>query len=471
MTDWHTEWHLASAAAIAAAVRAREVRAGEIAEAALARAARLNPRLNAYTAITDARARADARAVDDAIDAGRDPGPLAGVPFAAKNLFDIAGLTTLAGSAIERDAPPAARDAWVVARLREAGAVCLGALNMDAYAYGFTTENAAFGATVNPHDTATRRSAGGSSGGSGAAVAGGLATLALGTDTNGSIRVPASVCGIWGLKPTYGRLSRQGCFPFVASLDHVGPFARGVGDLALAYNALQGRDPSDQAQAERPAEPVTADAPWQGLRVARLGGYFARGGQPAVQAAADRVAHALGATAVLDLPDVAAARAAAFLITAAEGAALHLDRLRTRAGEFEPLSRDRLRAGALLPAAWVLHAQKLRAVFRDTLRAVFRDHDILVAPATPAVAQPLGQEWLEADGARVKLRPSFGVYTQPISFIGLPVLAAPVPGAEGPLPAGVQLIAAPWREDLLFQAAAKLERDGICAAPVAEGYR
>jgi Asp-tRNA(Asn)/Glu-tRNA(Gln) amidotransferase A subunit family amidase len=278
------------------------------------------------------------------------------------------------------------------------------------------------------------------------------------------------VCGVWGLKPTYGRLSRRGCFPFVSSLDHVGPLARGVADLAAAYNALLGRDPADPAQADQPPQPVAIDPDWQGARIARLGGHFAANGHAEAQIAADAVARALGGRAVIDLPDAEAARAAAFLITGAEGGALHLPSLRARPDDFGPLARDRLRAGALIPAAWVVHAQKLRRVFRDQLAAVFRDHDILVAPATPASAQPIGTEWLDIEGRRIKLRPSFGVYTQPISCIGLPVIAAPVRPAAGAMPIGVQLIAAPWREDLLFQAAAALEHAGLCAAPLAEGY-
>jgi AtzE family amidohydrolase len=466
-------WHLASAAEIAAAVRSRAVTAIAVARAALTRIEATDRAVNAFTEVTSTRALADAAAVDAAIAIGADPGPLAGVPFAAKNLFDIEGVVTLAGSIIERRRAPATADAWCVARLRDAGGICLGALNMDEYAYGFTTENAHYGATVNPHDTATRRSAGGSSGGSGAAVAAGLATITLGTDTNGSIRVPASLNGIWGIKPTYGRLSRAGSLLFVPSLDHVGPFARSVADLALAYDALQGHDPADPAQAERPVQRVGGllDQGVGGLRVARLGGYFARSGLPCAQEAADRVAAALGATDTVDLADAAAARAAAYLITSAEGAQMRLPDLRTRPDDFEPLTRDRLLAGALIPAQWVLHAQRLRALFREQLRAVFHDHDILIAPATPAPAQPLGQDMLEADGRRVPLRPSFGVYTQPISCIGLPVIAAPLQNAEGALPIAVQLIAAPWREDALFRAAAMLERAGVCAAPVAPAYR
>ena len=462
-----TALHLCSAHELAARIRGRQLGAVELVRATLERIRARNPELNAFTALTETRAEAEAAATDAALARGDTLGPLAGVPYAAKNLFDIEGLTTVAGSRIERDRPPAAADAFAVAALQRAGAICVGALNMDEYAYGFTTENSHDGACHNPHDLA--RIVGGSSGGSGAAVAGGLVALSLGTDTNGSIRVPASLNGIFGLKPTYGRLSRRGSYPFVPSLDHVGPFARCVADLALAYDAMQGADAADPAQARRPPEPMGEAwrAPRPGLRVARLGGHFRGGGLPAAQSAADRVAQALGVTEEVVLPNAAAARAAAFLITGAEGAQTHLDDLRIRADDFEPLTRDRLLAGALIPAQWVLHAQRIRSGFRAEVARLFADWDILIAPATPSAATPIGQETLEVDGRPIPLRPSFGVYTQPISFIGLPVLAVPVAGADGLLPIGVQLIAAPWREDVLFAAAARLEQDGICTAAVA----
>ena len=225
-------------------------------EAALARISKHDQTLNSFTDVLADRARAKARAVDAAILAGKSAGPLAGVPFAVKNLFDVKGLATRAGSKINRDRPASARDATLVERMEAAGAVLVGALNMGEYAYDFTGENAHDGKSHNPHDTT--RMAGGSSGGSGAAVGGGLVPIALGSDTNGSIRVPSSFCGIFGLKPTYGRLSRARSFPFVTSLDHLGPFARNVSDLALSYDAMQGPDADDAACVARPVEPVTA---------------------------------------------------------------------------------------------------------------------------------------------------------------------------------------------------------------------
>ncbi|CAD5369775.1 1-carboxybiuret hydrolase subunit AtzE [Rubrivivax sp. A210] len=454
---------------LSAALRRRELRVAAVAEAAIARIQATDGRVNAFTQVTATRAMAEAAALDARLDAGDTLAqalPLLGVPYAAKNLFDIEGLTTLAGSKIERDHPAARHDAVLVQRLRRAGALLLGALNMDEYAYGFSTENSHYGATRNPHDLA--RSAGGSSGGSAAAVAAGQVPLSLGSDTNGSIRVPSSLCGVFGLKPTFGRLPRSGSYPFVANLDHLGPFARCVTDLALAYDAMQGGDAADPACVYRPVEP-TADrlGVIDGLRIGVLGGWFREMAQAEARSAVNTVARALGSTRIVEWPAVASARAAAFLITQAESSALHLHNLKARPQDFEPLSRDRFLAGALLPAAWVAQAQRVRRWFARAVAASFADVDVLIAPATPCAAQPLGTEWLEIAGQRLPARPSMGLLSQPISCIGLPVVTVPVWGAHETLPVGVQLIAAPWREDRALAVAAALEAAGVVAAPVA----
>ena len=300
-------------------------------------------------------------------------------------------MPTRAGSKINRDRPPARADATALARLEAAGGVLIGSLNMGEYAYDFTGENAHDGPSRNPHDL--EHMTGGSSGGSGAAVAGGLVPIALGSDTNGSIRVPSSLCGLFGLKPTYGRLSRAGAFPFVASLDHVGPIARSVGDLALAYDAILGRDEADPAQADMPAAPAspTLSHGVKGLRIAKLGGYFARSAESSAIAAVDVVARALKADRVVELAGSEQARSAAYLITMIEGAALHLERLRTRLRDFDPDVGDRLIAGAMLPGAWIAQAQKFRRRFRTEALALFRNVDILLAPATPCRARGWGR--------------------------------------------------------------------------------
>jgi 1-carboxybiuret hydrolase len=455
-----TAW--AQASEIAAAVADGRTSAAAAVDAALARIAARNPVLNAFTAVVDTRARKRAEAIDAARAKGEPPGPLAGVPFAVKNLFDVAGLPTLAGSKINRAYPPAPRDATLIARLEAAGAVLVGALNMGEYAYDFTGENAHDGPSRNPHDIA--HMTGGSSGGSGGAVAGGMVPLALGSDTNGSIRVPASLCGIFGLKPTYGRLSRAHTFPFVASLDHVGPLARSPRDLALAYDAMQGHDADDPVCVARPVEPVTPllNRGTQGLRIAIAGGYFRSNLLPEAETALTRIASALAATREIEIPEAARARAAAFVITASEGGALHLDRLRKQANDFEPVVRDRLIAGAMIPAALVVKAQKFRRWYRQQVLKLFTQVDAILAPATPCPAPAIGQQTFVLGGNELNVRANLGIYTQPISFIGLPVVAVPVP--LKPLPIGIQIIAAPWREDIALRVAHALEQAGTVAA-------
>jgi len=457
-----------SATSIAAAVRAGEARATDVVEAALARIAAASA-LGAFTDVTAERARARTAAIDAAIARGEDPGPLAGAPFAVKNLFDVAGLPTRAGSKINRDLAPAQRDAVLVERLEAAGAVLVGALNMGEYAYDFTGENVHDGPSRNPHDPA--HMSGGSSGGSGTAVGAGLVPLALGSDTNGSIRVPSAFCGLFGLKPTYGRLPRTRTFPFVASLDHLGPMARTVADLAAAYDAMQGADVGDPACRPPAPAPVAPDLALgaNGLRVGVLGGWFARGGMPEAFAAVARAAEALGAGETLEIDDIDAARAAAYVITMQEGAALHLERLRTRGPDFDPAVRERLIAGAMLPGAWGVRAQKLRRVMAERFARAFERYDALLAPATPCRAPRIGQGTMVLDGVEMPVRPNLGIYTQPISFVGLPVVAAPLFDAGERLPLGVQIIAPPWREDVCLRLARALEEAGVATAPIGEG--
>ncbi|HVX75262.1 MAG TPA: AtzE family amidohydrolase [Bradyrhizobium sp.] len=456
-----------SAAEIAQAVAGGKTSALAVTEAALERIARHDPALNSFTDIVAERARTRARAVDAAIASGQKAGPLAGVPFAVKNLFDVEGLATRAGSKINRDRPPASRDATLIERLEAAGAVLVGALNMGEYAYDFTGENIHDGPSRNPHDLT--RMTGGSSGGSGGAVAGRLVPLALGSDTNGSIRVPSSFCGIFGLKPTYGRLSRARSFPFVSSFDHLGPFARNVVDLALAYDTMQGPDPDDAACTARAIEPtaslLTQDV--SPLRIAIAGGYFQKNLFPEATEAVARVAKALGATRTVEIPEAARARAAAYVISTVEGASLHLDRLRQRPHDFDPAVRDRLLAGAMIPGPLVDRAQKFRRWYRTQVLELFKSVDVILAPATPCVAPKIGQATFVLDGVELPVRANIGLHTQPISFIGLPVVAVPVP--LEPMPIGVQIIAAPWREDVALRVAHSLERAGVAVAPPPRG--
>jgi aspartyl-tRNA(Asn)/glutamyl-tRNA(Gln) amidotransferase subunit A len=439
----------AGALQIARAVAQGRSAAEAVVAQALDRIAEVDGRLNAFTAVLRERALEDARRLDARIASGAPPGPLAGAPFAVKNLFDIEGLPTLAGSRIRRHAPAATRDAALIARLKAADAILVGALNMDEFAYGFVTENHHYGPTHNPHDL--DRIAGGSSGGSAVAVSAGLVPLTLGSDTNGSIRVPAALCGVFGLKPTFGALSREGMFPFVDSLDHAGVFARSTQDLAAAFDVLRGSG--------SPIGPRLATLAERPLRIGVLGDWFSQGAFPEVLEGLAQVAEALAAVPGVEARGAEAARAAAFCLTGYEGGRLHRAELKARPQDFDPAVRERLMAGALLPDEVAAMAERCRAAFREVFARLFEDHDILLAPTVPCPAPLIGQSTMVLDGQPVPVRPNLGAYTQPLSFIGVPVLSAPVdrPG----LPVGVQIIAAPGREDLILALAWRLEAEGM----------
>ena len=428
---------------IAAAVRGGQIRATEVVERCLTRLAQGDP-FAAVTRVLAERARAEAAQVDAARAAGHDPGPLAGVPYGVKDLFDVAGLPTTAGSGLYADAAPAATDAEAIVRLRQAGAVLVATLNMDEFAYGFATINARHGTTRNPHDRT--RLAGGSSGGSAAVVAGGMLPFSLGSDTNGSVRVPASLTGLYGLKPTHGALPLGGVFPFAHSFDDVGPFATSVADMRCIWHVLTGVRDAGEGKGEGGGD----------LRLARLGGRFRDNADPDQLSAIDAMAPD---APIIVLPDIARARSAAFVITAFEGGALHADALGRAAMQFDPATRDRLIAGALLPRALYDKAQTFRLQFNQVLAELVADHDVLLAPAAPCVAPPIADPRILIDGAMAPARADLGVHTQPISFTGWPSLAVPL-RRPGRLPLGLQLIGKPGGEAGLLRLAAMLEHKG-----------
>ncbi|MEO0967696.1 MAG: AtzE family amidohydrolase, partial [Cyanobacteria bacterium J06639_18] len=448
------------------------ISAVEVTQAALNRITARQQELNCFTEVTATAALTTAKRIDNEIATGKDPGILAGVPFAVKNLYDIAGLTTLAGAKINAENPPATQDATAIAKLKQAGAILVGALNMDEYAYGFVTENFHYGPTHNPHDL--KRIAGGSSGGSAAAVAGGLVPLTLGSDTNGSIRVPAALCGTFGLKPTYGRLSRAGVALFSSSLDHVGPFARSVRDIATVFDLLQGEDERDPICTKRsPVETrnlISRKTNIDDIKIAIADDYFTKKAAPEALEAVHHVAKALNVSERVTIPEAERARAAAYIITASEGSNLHLDHLRKRPQDFDPATRDRFLAGALIPGSWYIQAQRFRSWYRDRVREIFsknnRDRiDVILAPTTPITAPEIGQQTMVLDGEEILVRPHLGLFTQPLSFIGLPVLSVPIQHPNS-LPLGVQLIAAPYNEELILRVAAVLEKIGVISTAV-----
>lgn len=441
-----------TALSISEAVRSGRTSVTAVVSAALSKCVS-NP-CNAVTTLFSDRAMKRAQMMDRL---GYTKGPLAGVPFAVKNIFDVRDHVTRCGSQSTEVNAPAAEDAFAIRALEEAGAVLVAATNMDELAYGFSGENAHDGDTTNPRREGL--SAGGSSSGSAALVAMGAVPIALGTDTNGSARVPAALSGTVGLKPTYGRLSRRGMQPFVPSLDHVGIFTATVADAELAFEALDRPDPLDPVSA-RLNKPLV-----EGPVCARLGGWFSKPLAPDVADALDKACGVLSATRTVQLDVAEAARAASFIITTAEGGQTHLSALRQRPKDFGPLVRHRLMAGAIVPAAWTAQAQRLRRVATQSLARLHRDADILIAPATPCPAFPLGVADWTVDGVELPIRLGIGMFTQALTLTGVPIIVLARRGTQSGLPVGIQLIARPHEETLLFAAAKRLESDGFYIEP------
>ncbi|SAK71218.1 AtzE family amidohydrolase [Caballeronia ptereochthonis] len=426
---------------IAADVRARRRSAVDATREALAVIERENAAINAFHHVFHDEALAHAGRIDALLANGIDPGPLAGVPFAAKSLFDIEGHARIAGSRARLDAPAARRDADAVARLRQAGAVLVGTTHMDELACGATGENPHFGAVRNPHDIECMT--GGSSGGSAAAVAAGCVPLALGSDTNGSIRAPAALCGAWGMKPTFGRLSKRGTLPYADSLDCIGGFARNVDDLAAMYAVLDGNASNERCD-ER--------------KVAVLGGFFETYASREAWDAVMQTASLLGPHETIVMPEdeMQLVRGAATIISNVEVATAHANLLDAPAESVSPRLRTRLLAGALSPAAWYARALRYQQRFRMRMSRLFADFDILLAPCTPFAAPRFSDTTIMVGVHALEPAKHLGMLTQPISFAGLPVVTAPVI-RPGRMPLGVQVIAAPFDEAACLATARRIE--------------
>ena len=435
----------ASAGELARLIAGKQVSPVEVVKAHLERITSLDGSLRCFITLTADAAMAAAREAESAVTAGRPLGPLHGVPLGLKDLYDTAGVRTTGGSKILADRVPAA-DATVVRRLREAGMIVLGKLNMVEFAYGPEGRNAHYGHARNPWDAVTHRMAGGSSSGSGVAVAAGLAPVALGSDTGGSIRIPCSLCGLAGIKPTYGRVSRAGVLPLSWSMDHVGPMTRTVADSALVLGAMAGYDPADPTSSVLPvpdyAAALTGDV--RGLRVGLLRAFFLESAPPEVRTAVEAAARALEkAGAVVDevaLPGVGHVAAGALAVVATEAMTYHAEWLRTRTADYDPDVSSRLMVGAFVTGVHYVRGQQARALIRREVDDALARHDVLLAPATPVTAPRIDERDTTLGDGPCDIRSALIRLTRPFNFSGHPACSVPCGFTGGGLPIGMQIV-------------------------------
>ncbi|MEO8658289.1 MAG: amidase [Bryobacteraceae bacterium] len=451
----------------AAALRARKVSSVELTRHTLA-AMEKQKALNSFLAVTAELAIEQAKAADHDLKDGLDRGPLHGVPIALKDLFDTAGIPTTAGSKVYEHRVPE-RDGTVTRKLAEAGAVLVGKTHQHELAYGITSDNPHFGPVRNPWDL--ERSAGGSSGGSGAAVAAGLVAMAMGTDTGGSIRIPASFCGCVGLKPTYGRVSKHGVLPLGFSLDHIGPLAQTVRDVAITLNAIAGHDPDDITSSTEPTvDYLPAEAPSvAGVRIGLPENFFFDVADPEVVTAVHRMAamaESLGAQIVsVRVPDFAELNAVARILLLCEASAALEPHLKRR----ELFGKDVLALldqGRLIPATDYINAQRLRTLYRAQFNRIWNNADCLFTPATPTTAPKLGQYHVEIGGKMEDVRLATTALLRGINALGLPALSLPSGISKTGLPMGLQIIGPAFAEALLLGVGAAIEDErGVLPSP------
>ncbi|HKW95776.1 MAG TPA: amidase [Methylomirabilota bacterium] len=453
----------ASMGELARLVATKAVSPLDVVQAHLDRIAALDGRVKAYiTVMADAALQA-AKAAEAALMAREPLGPLHGVPVGLKDLYCTKGVKTTAGSRILRDWVPT-EDATVVSRLAGAGAIMLGKLNMHEFAYGPEGLNVHYGTSWNPWDASTHRIPGGSSSGSGAGVAAGLCPGALGSDTGGSIRIPSSLCGLTGIKPTYGRVSRAGVLPLAWSLDHVGPMCRSAADCALMLGAMSGYDPRDPSTSVLPVPDYTAALTGQvkGLRVGLLRRAFLESaGEPQRQAveAAVKTLETLGASVrEVELPQMKYAAGAAAAVISAESYAYHEPWLKSRIAEYGSDVRERLLVGAFVSGADYLRGQRVRQLIRDEVDQVLGGLDVLIAPTLPIAAVPVGTREVEIDGRLHPVRPSLVRYTRPFNASGHPAASVPCGFTADGLPIGMQVVGRSFDEATVLRVADAYQR-------------
>jgi aspartyl-tRNA(Asn)/glutamyl-tRNA(Gln) amidotransferase subunit A len=444
-------------------IASKEVSPVEVVQAHLDRIAALDGTLKAYITVMADSALQAAKTAEAAVMGGNGLGPLHGVPIGLKDLYCTRGVKTTGGSKILADWVPS-DDATVVSRLAAAGAIVLGKLNMHEFAYGPEGLNPHYGTPWNPWDKTTHRICGGSSSGSGAAVAAGICSGALGSDTGGSIRIPASLCGITGIKPTYGRVSRAGALPLAWSLDHVGPMGRSAADCALMLGTMAGYDPRDPTTSVLPVPDYLAALTGQvkGLRVGVLRAVFLEATDPAARAlveAAVKTLEGLGASAQeVNLELTRYSAAASYAVISPEAYAYHENWIKTRPREYGADVRQRLLVGAFVSGADYLKGQRVRALIRDEVDRALARLDVLVCATTPMPAPAVGQSEVTIGAERQPVRPSLIRFTRPFNLSGHPAASVPCGFTAGGLPVGLQIIGRPFDEATVLRVADAYQR-------------
>ena len=443
----------------AALLREKKISSVELTKAALKTIEEQNPRLNAFITITANEALEEAAASDSRRARKRDLGSLDGIPIALKDLFYTKGIRTTAGSLIYRDFVPDF-DSAVTEKLQLAGAVMVGKTGMHELAYGVTSNNPHFGAVRNPHDP--NCVPGGSSGGSGAAVASGMCFMAMGSDTGGSIRIPAAFCGTVGLKPTYGRVSRYGSMPLGFSLDHMGPLTRSVGDAGIVLNALAGFDPRDDSTSHKPVADYSGATATRldGMRIGVPKNFFLERVSPEMLASYRKcvqTAAGLGAHVVEVLvPDIAALNTIGRVILLAEASALMEPHLGDR-GEFGVDVLALFDQGRLIPATDYVNAQRRRRMMQQEFRVLFESIDCLFTPVTPTAAPRIGQTTVEINGKDEDVRLATTRFVRGINVLGLPALALPCGKDANGMPLGLQIVGRAFEEETILAAGSAIE--------------
>jgi aspartyl-tRNA(Asn)/glutamyl-tRNA(Gln) amidotransferase subunit A len=443
----------------AKALRKKTISSIELTRDSLKRIARIEPTLRAFITITEETAEAQAAQADQELAAGVDRGLLHGIPIAVKDVFSTRGIRTTCGSKLFANLIPE-RDAAVVERLKAAGAVIVGKNNMHELAYGITSSNPHFGTVRNPWDP--ERIPGGSSGGSGSAVAAGLVFMAMGSDTGGSIRIPASFCGTVGLKPTFGRVSRYGVLPLDFSLDHMGPLSRSVRDAALTLDVLAGFDSRDDTSSRKPVEPYLPSeaASIQGVRIGLPDGFYFERIAPAVAEAVRRaavVAERAGAVVVpVRLPDIANLNTIGRIILLCEASAT-MERYLARREDFGADVLALLDQGRLIPATDYINAQRIRRALRQEFQSVWKQVDCLLTPTTPTSAPRIGQTTLKLGSDEEDVRIASTRLVRGINVLGLPALSLPCGFDQQGLPLGLQIIGRSFQEALILRVGAAVE--------------